>query len=234
MKKISAPGYETLSDQASELVIKRIKQKPNLVLGLATGSTPIGLYQRLVRACRAKQINFRKTTSFNLDEYCGLDENHPQSYRHFMDENLFNAVDIDNKKTHFPSCRQKTGEYDRQIEQAGGIDLQILGLGRNGHIAFNEPGSSFDSETRTVDLTSTTISDNARFFQRPEDVPVKAATMGLATIMQTKEIILLATGSGKKEAIIKLLNGDITDRLPASILNKHPRTTVIYDQEALQ
>lgn len=232
MNKITAPDYETLSARAAEIVIDRIKQKPDLVLGLATGSTPLGLYQRLIESYQNGKISFTKITSFNLDEYCGLNEKHPQSYHYFMNKNLFDLVDMDKSQTHFPSCRQKAGEYDRQIEQAGGIDLQILGIGRNGHIAFNEPGSSLNSKTRTVNLTPTTVSDNARFFKRPEDVPTKAATMGLSTIMQAKEIILLATGSGKRTAITKLFNGGVTERLPASILSKHSQTTVIYDREA--
>jgi len=171
MKKVVAANYGELSEMAAELVMSRMSAKPGLVLGLATGSTPIGLYGRLVHNCQEGELDFAQVATFNLDEYCGLADDHPQCYRFFMDEHLFKHVNIDRSRVHFPKCEEDGTEYERRIKEVGGIDLQVLGIGRNGHIGFNEPGSAFDSRTRVVDLAETTIEDNARFFVSEDDVP---------------------------------------------------------------
>lgn len=232
MEKIIVDDYEELSKRAADLVIDRINENPNLVLGLATGSTPVGLYKKLVKKYRSGKISFAAVKSFNLDEYCGLEDGHEQSYKYFMNENLFDHVDIKKSNIFFPGCGQKEGEYDRFIQKAGGIDLQILGIGRNGHIGFNEPGSPFDSQTRVIKLTKSTIKDNARFFTAAENVPRQAMTMGLKTIMEAKEVLLLASGENKKEAVHRLLHEAASDELPASVLQDHNKVTVMVDEEA--
>ena len=229
--KIVVEDYQELSEQAAAIVEQRIKAKPDLVLGLATGSTPVGLYKRLVADYQAGAIDLSQVTTFNLDEYCGLASDHPQSYRFFMDKHLFSQVNIDRRRVNFPREGDED-EYDRKITAAGGIDLQILGIGRNGHIGFNEPGSSFESRTRVVDLTKTTMADNARFFNRPEDVPRRAVTMGLATIMEAKTIILLASGESKAEVMKVMLAQRPAEGIPASILQRHKQVVIIVDREA--
>jgi glucosamine-6-phosphate deaminase len=202
-----------------------------LVLGLATGSTPLGLYEQLVRIYQTNGVDFSQVTTFNLDEYCGLGPDHPQSYRYFMDNHLFNLVNIDRSRVHFPD-ENDPDQYEPDIKAAGGVDLQILGIGRNGHIGFNEPGSSFGSRTRVVDLTKGTKADNARFFKQAKEVPLKAVTMGLGTIMEAKEIVLLASGSKKSDVMEKLLAQRATLELPASILHKHNKAQIIIDKDA--
>jgi glucosamine-6-phosphate deaminase len=233
MHLISAADYRGLSDHAAAMVIDRLQQNPRLVLGLATGSTPIGLYQRLVKAFQTSQVNFTGVTTFNLDEYCRLDVKHPQSYHSFMADNFFSHINLPKSGQHFPSCLPGRQSYDQLIAAAGGIDLQILGLGRNGHIGFNEPGSDFNSETRVVALSPTTVADNARFFSSPADVPRKAVTMGLRTIIAAAEILLLVSGTAKQSALAAALKGPISTGIPASLLQRHPRVTVIADQQAL-
>lgn len=217
-------------------IVNLIKNKPNCILGLATGSSPIGVYDELIKANKNNEVSFKNVTSFNLDEYLGLDETNNQSYRYFMNDHLFNHVDIDKKKTHVPSVNENSVDYyktyDEHIKNAGGVDFQILGIGSNGHIAFNEPGTSFDTLTHIVDLKESTIKDNARFFNSIDEVPTKAVSMGLKSIMNAKEIVIIITGKNKQYALKRLLTKEITEDFPASILNKHPNVTIYADEEA--
>ena len=226
------PTSQMASDYVAQMIIRAIKNKPTIKLGLATGSTPIELYQFLVIDYQTKQTNWKQVTTFNLDEYLNLPIDHEQTYRVFMNEQLFNHLNIPLEQTHFPQLEQN---YDQLIESHGGIDIQILGIGTNGHIGFNEPGSAFNSLTRVVDLTSETISVNAKkFFAGNEDlVPKQAISMGIGSILKAQKIILLAFGSTKKEAMRTLKQvQDFDPDFPASALIKHPDVTIIMDQEA--
>lgn len=229
--------YEEMSRHAARMIAERIKAKPNLVLGLATGSTPVGTYQELIRLHKEEGLDFSQVRSFNLDEYLGIAGDHDQSYRYFMNTNLFDHINIDKANTRVPdgtaadpaaSCRQ----YEEDIKAGGGIDFQVLGVGGNGHIAFNEPGSSRDSRTRVVDLDEATIKDNSRFFDSIDDVPKQAISMGMATIMETKEVILLANKANKADAIVKTIEGPVTEEVPASLLQEHPNVTFMVEKEA--
>jgi len=235
MKIIVIKNYQELSKKAAKIVIKAMKKKPNIVLGLATGSTPLGLYQKLIEAYKKNEIDFSKVTTFNLDEYYGLDSNHPQSYNRFMWENLFDRVNIKPENVHIPSGKSKNIKtycrfYEAKIKKAGGIDLQILGIGRDGHIGFNELSFPLDSRTRLVKLAGTTIKDNARFFKNKREVPKFAITMGIATILEAKKIILLASGKNKTEAVAKAIEGPISNECPASALQSHANATFIVDK----
>lgn len=231
MKFFIEKNYAMLSQQAANFVAQRLCQNPNLVLGLATGSTPLGLFKILAEKFKKKELDFSLATTFNLDEYCGLPLAHPQSYRSFMEANLFSKINLNYKRIFFPSCSLNScQDYEEKIKNAGGIALQILGIGRNGHIGFNEPGSKFDSRTRIVRLSQTTIEDNARFFNNIKEVPSKAVTMGIATIMEAKEIVLLASGEKKQDIICQALAGPITEKVPASILQRHKAVNVILDK----
>jgi glucosamine-6-phosphate deaminase len=221
----------------AEVFRRQLAEKPASVLGLATGSTPLALYGRLIDACRTGSLSFREATTFNLDEYLGLDATHPQSYRRYMDRHLFAHIDIDPAQTHVPAgntgnARRASADYDARIAAAGGIDLQLLGLGRNGHIGFNEPYSSLRSRTRVKTLTSRTIADNARFFAAGEYQPHLAITMGIGTILDARHVLLLATGPGKAEAVRQMIEGPVQARCPASALQLHERVTVVIDGEA--
>jgi len=232
-----AKDYAELSKKAAEIIADSIKKKPNIVLGLATGGTPVGCYRELIRMHREEGLDFSRVATFNLDEYLGLPPTHPQSYRYFMDENLFRHVNIKMENTHvlngMSKDPQKTcKEFEKTITKSGGIDFQLLGIGANGHIAFNEPGSSFESRTRVVNISEQTIKDNARFFKSIDEVPRQALSMGIGTIMETKKIALLATGMGKAEVIAKSVEGPITINVPASVLQRHPECTFIIDKEA--
>jgi len=224
------PSYEAVSDQAFALVAERIRTYPNSVLGLATGSTPIGLYKRLAAAA----LDWSRIITFNLDEYIGLSIGHPKTYLQFMWDHLFEHVNIDPSHTYFPLHRVKGGAeyFEKSIQYAGGIDLQILGIGGNGHIGFNEPGSPLDSRTRRVALAPRTVADNARFFNSPDGVPRHAITMGIATIMDARSILLMACGKNKATAISRALTGPVTADIPASALQKHPNVHVILDEAA--
>ncbi len=214
-------------------IIQLIQKKPNCVLGLATGSSPLGVYQELIHRYQNHEVSFKNVSTYNLDEYVGISLTHPQSYHYIMYHMLFSHIDIPLENTHIPNGVQKEesiASYDEQIEKDGGIDLQILGIGRNGHIAFNEPGTSFQSRVHLVTLDEKTRKDNARFFEKEEDVPHEAITMGLASIMKAKRIILLSFGASKKEAIRKLLTEPANENLPASILQNHPNVTIYCDQ----
>jgi len=232
-----AKDYDELSKKAAEIIADSIRKKPNLILGLATGGTPVGCYRELIRMHREEGLDFSRVATFNLDEYLGLPPTHPQSYRYFMDENLFRHVNIKMENTHvlngMSKDPQKTcKEFEKAITKSGGIDFQLLGIGANGHIAFNEPGSSFESRTRVVNISEQTIKDNARFFKSIDEVPRQALSMGIGTIMEAKKIALLATGMGKAEVIAKSVEGPITINVPASVLQRHPDCTFIIDKEA--
>jgi glucosamine-6-phosphate deaminase len=217
-------SYEKLSQLAALEIKKKIQKGNSVNLGLPTGGTPLGMYKELVND---PHIDWWNVTTFNLDEYIGIDPNHAESYENFMNRNLFNHIDIDRFNVWFPSLENKNG-YDSIIENNGGLDLTILGIGRNGHIAFNEPGSPFNSTTRVVDLDKETIEDNSRFFNSIEEVPIQAVTMGLETIMKSDEILLIAQGKKKLEIIKEAMFGDITEDIPASILQEHENLTILY------
>ncbi|MBS4538730.1 glucosamine-6-phosphate deaminase [Clostridium sp. D2Q-11] len=236
MKIIVAKDYEELSKKAADIIAQEIKTKSNPILGLATGSTPIGTYKELVNLHREEDLDFSKVETFNLDEYYGLDSTHEQSYSYFMKKNLFNNVNINMNNTHIPNgltedIEKECKDYDALIEKKGGIDLQLLGIGVNGHIGFNEPGEELSTGTHLVDLETNTIKANSRFFDSIEEVPKKAITMGLASIMKSKRILLLANGENKKEIISKIIDGKVSTNVPASILQVHSNVTIIIDKE---
>lgn len=232
-----AKDYDGMSRKAARIIADAIRNKPNLVLGLATGGTPVGCYQEFIRMHKEEGLDFSRVITFNLDEYIGLSPTHPQSYRYFMDENLFRHVNIKVENTHvldgLSANLQKTcKEFEEAIKASGEIDLQLLGIGANGHIAFNEPGSPFDFRTGVVNLSERTIKDNARFFKSIDEVPRQALSMGIGTIMEVRKIILLASGVGKAGAVAKSVEGSITTDVPASILQRHPNCIFILDEEA--
>jgi glucosamine-6-phosphate deaminase len=201
--EIKILNKEEIDKIVADKIAKLIKNKPNAVLGLATGSTPLGVYKNLINLNKKGKVSFKNVSTFNLDEYVGIDETHNQSYRYFMNKNLFDEIDIDKNNTHFPNNKTSTPEvYDEQIKVAGGIDFQVLGIGSNGHIAFNEPNTPFDSLTHIVNLTDSTIKDNSRFFNSIDEVPTKAVSMGLKSIMSASEIVLIATGKNKAKQIV--------------------------------
>lgn len=237
MNIIKVKNYDEMSKKASELVVNQIKNNPSSILGLATGSTPEGLYLELIKKYNNGEVSFKDVTSFNLDEYVGLAPDHDQSYNYYMNEKLFNHVDIDKNKTHLPNgiaedLQQEVEQYEQKIAEAGGIDLQILGIGTNGHIGFNEPGTPFTSRTHVVELDESTREANSRFFASIDDVPTHAISSGIATIMNSKQIVLLVSGKSKAEALHRLINGDISEDFPASVLKNHPNVTIIADEEA--
>ena len=237
MLVIIKDDYEAVSAEATKLVVDRLLKKPNLVLGLATGSTPIGLYRELIRRCREDGLDFTKITTFNLDEYVGVPPDHPQSYHRFMREQLFDHMNLDPRHVHIPNGMAMDIEahcewYEEQIRSAGGIDLQVLGIGANGHIAFNEPGSSLGSRTRVKTLTQKTREDNARFFASMDEVPRYAITMGIGTIMEARELVMLVTGEGKAEALKAAVEGPLTAMVPASMIQMHAKAYVIVDRAA--
>ena len=231
MELIIAADYDEMSRLAADKIAAQLKAKPDCVLGLATGSTPIGLYAQLVADCKAGDISFADATTFNLDEYRGLAPDHNQSYRYFMQDNLFDHVDVDVARTHVPDGANPDAQaacdaYEAAIEEAGGIDLQLLGIGHNGHIGFNEPTDHFPTTVHTVALTESTINANARLFERREDVPTQAITMGIGTIMKADKILLIA-GADKKEIVEKAFYGPVTPEVPASVLQLHRNVAVI-------
>ncbi len=234
--KVVVGTNEEISKQIAEEFIKQVQKKPNSVLGLATGTSPLQVYANLVEANKSGRVSFKDVVTFNLDEYIGLEGTHNQSYRYFMNENLFNHIDIDKSKTHVlkgvGDYLDYANKYDDLIASFGGIDLQILGIGSDGHIAFNEPGTSFDSLTHVADLAESTIVDNSRLFNDISEVPTKAVTMGLKSIMNAKKIVLIATGKNKAKAIKELLTGDKSEENPASVLIDHPDVTIYVDKDA--
>jgi len=233
MRVMIVKDYDEMSREAAKIMAKQMKTKPNSVLGLATGGTPVGTYRELIRM----DLDFSGLTTFNLDEYYGLGPDHRQSYHHFMFDNLFNHVNMNPERVHIPDGRAKDvkafcEKYEDEIKRAGGIDLQLLGIGRDGHIAFNEPGSSLTARTQLVALAEETIEDNARFFDRKDDVPSFAISMGCGTIMEARKLLLLANGEGKADAVAALIEGPITSQITASVLQMHPDATVIIDEAA--
>jgi glucosamine-6-phosphate deaminase len=230
MKKIICKTYEEMSALAAFTIALQIQAKPDSILGLATGSTPVGTYKRLVELYKDKFVDFSRVTTFNLDEYYPIEPTHPQSYRYFMQENLFDHVNIGKENTHFPG--ECTSEYDEKLTAAGGTDLQILGIGNNGHIAFIEPGERLPLGTSTVTLAQDTIEANSRFFNSADEVPKQARSMGVQGIFGSKHILLLISGKAKAEVTKKLFEGEVTTQIPATLLNLHPNVTVIMDAEA--
>lgn len=237
MRVVILPNADEVSTRAADLICQTLADKPDAVLGLATGGTPLGTYQELIRRNNANTVDFASATTFNLDEYIGLPKEHPQSYRSFMHQNLFSLVNLDPNRCHLPDGEssdllQACVHYEELIRQSGGIDLQLLGIGSDGHIAFNEPGSSLASRTRVKALTEQTRSDNARFFNSPDEVPKLALTMGIGTILESRKIVLIATGEGKASAVRSFIEGPLSAQVPASALQLHPSVTVLVDEPA--
>lgn len=230
--------YQEVSKKAASIMAALIVSKPNAVLGLATGSTPVGMYRKLVEWYNNGDLDFSQISSVNLDEYRGLSGDNDQSYRYFMNTNLFDHVNIDKAKTNVPNGlaedpEKACEEYNEIIRSMGGVDMQLLGIGGNGHIGFNEPSDFFEKGTHVVDLAESTIQANARFFESMDDVPKQAFTMGIKNIMEAKRILLVATGEAKADALYKALYGPITPKVPASILQLHNDVVVVADEEAM-
>ncbi|HLA38340.1 MAG TPA: glucosamine-6-phosphate deaminase [Candidatus Glassbacteria bacterium] len=237
MEVVIKENYEEVSQLAAQMVAELVRCKPRAVLGLATGGTPLGCYRELIRMHKEGNLDFSQIVSFNLDEYVGLAEDNDQSYHYFMWENLFKLVNIVPANVHIPDgnatdLKCACDEYEIEIDDHGGIDMQILGIGTNGHIAFNEPGSSLGSRTRIKTLARQTRQDNARFFADIDQVPKYCVTMGIGTILEARKIVLLATGENKAEAVAWTLEGPIGVSVPASALQLHPDVTVIVDRPA--
>jgi glucosamine-6-phosphate deaminase len=237
MEVIIQPDAKIASRVAARIVAHQVREKADSVLGLATGSTPVPLYEELVRMHREDGLDFSRVTTFNLDEYVGLAPDHPQSYCHFMRKHFFGGVNVPEDRIHIPDglaadIPEHCQEYEEAIARAGGIDLQILGIGSDGHIAFNEPSSSLASRTRIKTITERTLKDNARFFERLEDVPRHVITMGVATIMEARTCLLMAFGESKAWAVAKAVEGPLTAMSPASMLQLHKDTRVIVDEAA--
>lgn len=238
MRVYCAKNYEQASRTAANIISAQIIMKPDCVLGLATGSTPIGTYEQLIKWYEKGDLDFSKVKSINLDEYKGLTAENDQSYRYFMNTHLFDSVNIDKKNTFVPDGTESDSEkacrdYDEIIRSHGGVDLQILGLGHNGHIGFNEPADDFAKGTHCVKLTESTISANARFFASMDDVPKEAYTMGIGSIMQAKKIVVIVSGEGKKDIVKKAFLGPITPQVPASVLQLHSDVILVGDEAAL-
>ncbi len=237
MNLIKTDSYEAMSKEAAKLIAAQMTAKPNSILGLATGSSPIGTYKELIRMNEAGEIDFSDITTVNLDEYVGLPRENDQSYYYFMNDNLFNHVNIDKARTHVPSGMAADAEaecsgYEALIQSLGGVDLQLLGLGHNGHIGFNEPDVDFSKVTHCVDLQESTIQANKRFFASIDDVPRKAYTMGIGTIMRAKKIVMVVSGADKADIVCKAFAGPVTPSVPASILQFHQDVTIICDAAA--
>lgn len=237
MKIIITKNYEELSKVAANEMAETIKSNPKAILGLATGGSPIGMYKELIRMNKEGEIDFSTITTVNLDEYIGLSGEHTQSYRYFMNDNLFNHINIDKKNTYVPNglaenVEEECKNYDAKIADLGGTDVQLLGIGNNGHIAFNEPNQELVAGTHLTGLTEDTIKANARFFDSIDEVPKTALTMGLGGIMKSKKIIVIASGEGKAEAVKAMVNGKISTNMPASMLQMHRDVVVIIDEAA--
>ena len=237
MKVLVCKDYKEMSVEGAKIVAEVMTKKPNAILGLATGSTPVGMYQELIALNKSGKIDFKDITTVNLDEYYPIEPTNDQSYRYFMNENLFNHVNIDKNKTFVPLGNAKDGEeeakrYEAFVRSLGGADIQVLGIGRNGHIAFNEPDTELVPVTHVTGLTEDTIDANARFFASADEVPRHALTMGMGTILSAKKIIILANGKGKHDAVMKMLKGTVTTSCPASFLNLHDDVTVLCDEDA--
>ncbi|WP_419147154.1 glucosamine-6-phosphate deaminase [Pseudoalteromonas 'SMAR'] len=239
MQVVILKDATAVAGYGADIFTKQIQQKADSVLGLATGSTPVALYQQLIARNQAGELSFSKVTSFNLDEYLGLEDTHPQSYRYFMQQQLFDHIDIKPENTHVPPGNAQNpisacDEYEARISQAGGIDVQLLGIGRNGHIGFNEPSSGLTSRTRVKTLTKATIDDNARFFSADEYQPHLSITMGIGTILDARKVVLLATGANKADAVAAMVEGPLTAACPASALQMHRDAVIVVDEAAAQ
>ena len=237
MRYFETEKYHQMSRKAANIISAQIITEPDSVLGLATGSTPLGIYRQLIEWYKKGDLDFSQITTVNLDEYIGLSGDNEQSYRYYMNNNFFKHVNIDMNRTFVPSgiaadIKAECDEFDARIRRLGGIDLQLLGIGEDGHIGFNEPDDYFVKSTHVVDLDPTTIAANSRFFDSPSDVPRKAITMGMVSIMQAKRILLVASGEKKKDILEKAFSGPITPRIPASILQLHEDITVIYSKRS--
>lgn len=233
MKWIEAASYEEMSGIAADIFKENLKQNPEIVLGLATGGSAEGFYKKLVEAYKAKEISFENARSFNLDEYVGINPENKASYHYYMDQQLFNHVDMKRENIHVPKgdtadLQAAAAQYDAMIKAAGGIDIQLLGIGVNGHIGFNEPGTPFTLETNVIELAQSTREANKIYFDSIDDMPTHAITMGIQTIMNAKKVVLLISGASKQEAINRLRSGEVTEDFPASALNNHQDVTVIY------
>ena len=238
MRLIRAKNYEDASRKVASILAAQVVLKPDCVLGLATGSSPIGAYQQLIKWYNQGDLDFSKTKSVNLDEYVGLSADHDQSYAYFMRNNLFDHINIDQNNTNLPNglepdAAKECARYDKVIADLGGVDLQLLGIGGNGHIGFNEPADHFSTGTNQVNLAASTIAANARFFENESMVPRQAYTMGMLGIMQAKRVVLIATGPAKAQAIYDSFCGPVTPQVPASILQLHPDFILVADEEAL-
>lgn len=237
MRVVIVKDYEQMSRAAASIIAKQVRSNPLSVLGLATGSTPLGTYKELVRMHRKDGLDFSRVRTFNLDEYYGINPSHPESYHTFMFENLFNKVNVRAENVSIPDGKTEDVEkfcvdYERKIKRAGGIDLQLLGIGRDGHVGFNEPGSSLGSRTRLKTLAEETVRDNARFFGSERKVPRLAITMGVGTILEARKLVMLASGEGKAEAVKMSVEGPVTAQVTASALQLHPHVTLIIDEGA--
>ncbi len=235
MKVVILSDYDAVSEYACQRLVSRMEQTPKrpFVLGLPTGGTPVGMYRKIVE----KRIDFSNIVTFNMDEYIGLSKDNANSFYHFMDENLYSKVNLSAANINIPDgtaadIERECAEYEKKIAEAGGIDLFFGGVGSNGHIAFNEPGSSFASQTRGIDLTAKTIRDNSRFFDNPDDVPKRAITVGIATILSAKELVFLATGENKAKAVKTAVEGEISEECPVTALRKHGNATLVIDRAA--
>lgn len=236
MKIIVVKDYEAMSELGAQIIKEQIQVNPSCTLGLATGSSPIGTYKNLIKANKDGEISFKDVKTYNLDEYCGISRSHPQSYYYFMHENLFDHVDINEENVHIPAVSNDNLDKDCEVYNEmlnnASVDLQLLGIGGNGHIGFNEPGTSFTQETFIVKLAEKTREDNKRFFNSIDEVPTHAITMGIKNIMNAKKILMLISGASKADTVVRLLSEEIDTDFPASVLHKHPDVTVIIDQEA--
>lgn len=238
MKIIQTKSYDEMSEKACELILEQVQKSEAPVLGLATGSTPEGLYQQLIDQYKAGNVSFKNATTFNLDEYAGLAADDPNSYKYYMNDKLFNHIDLPAERAFVPrgdaeNREKECRDYEALIADAGHVDLQVLGLGLNGHIGFNEPGTPLETRTHVVDLDESTRKANARFFPSIEDVPVQALTMGIGTIMESGQIVMLVSGEKKADAVKQLVNGEVTADMPASILQRHENVILIGDEGAL-
>ena len=239
MRVIICDNYEQMSKEAAKIIAAQVFMKPDCVLGLATGSTPVGAYKELIDMYKNGEIDFKDVTTFNLDEYYPIKRSNDQSYYYFMHDNLFNYINVPEERIHVlngeaTDAEKECADFDKHIEEHGGIDLQLLGIGRNGHIAFNEPDTDLVSGTHVTALTEVTIDANARFFADIKDVPTESLTMGMASIMKSRKILILINGKGKSAALNKLLSGEISTACPATMLNMHNDVIVICDKEAYE
>jgi glucosamine-6-phosphate deaminase len=236
MNVLIVKNNKEAGQKVGTMFLDAVKNNPEIILGLATGSSPISTYEYIIENSKDGAVDWSKVTTFNLDEYKGLEPTHKKSYRYFMNENLFDGININKENTHVPSgaisSNEEAAKYDDAIRNAGGIDIQLLGLGINGHVGFNEPNTPFESITSIVDLTESTIEANSRFFQSKDEVPTQAISMGLQSIMNAKKVILIATGENKAEAVKHLVEGPVSTEWPCTVLLNHADVTVVIDEEA--